>query len=85
MERKKMTSIMREEDAIFRRGESQYLGIGNRSVGLSSIERGEHIMTQPPEFQYHRQRDVLIGIKPGHYAASFSRIRRSTSAAWERA
>ncbi len=66
MEPEKVAAIVCQQNPAFTNGERQDLGVGHGSISLPCFQRRQHIMAQPAQFSDHLDRNVLVGIEPGH-------------------
>jgi hypothetical protein len=66
MHRQKMAPVVLQENPLVRGGECQNFRVRHGSIRPSSIQRGQHIMPQTPEFRDDLQRNVFVGIEAGH-------------------
>lgn len=55
MELQKVAAIVRQQNPIFGSRECQDLGVRNRRIRLSGVQRSENIMPEPSQFQHDLQ------------------------------
>ena len=82
----KVLPVVRKDRTADFGGEAQHFIVGDASVRLACVVRGENIMPKPSQFLDCGQRKILVGIQPGpHESSPLAAISRSISSRCERA
>jgi len=67
MKAKKVVAIVGQENPAISHRERRDLGIRHGGMRLSGIQRGDDVMSQPPQFRDHLHRDILVRIETGRF------------------
>lgn len=66
VEANEVLAIEREQDPSFRAGERENLVVRHGLAGFPRIHNGQGLVAQPTQFQYDRQREILVGVESRH-------------------
>src|SRR5271157_6348166 len=66
VETNEVAAVEGHENSLPGDGEVQDFGVGNGSAGVAALERGHHVVSQSSQFLDHGEREVFVGIDPGH-------------------
>jgi hypothetical protein len=66
MEMQEVSAIVRKQDTATGGREVEYFGIWHGGISLSSVSRRQHVIAQPAQLKHNLQRNVFVGIEPGH-------------------
>ena len=66
VELKKMSAIVRQQNAAFSKSEAQNLIIRYGRVRVSGFQGGQHVVPESSKFHDNLECDVLVCIEPGH-------------------
>jgi hypothetical protein len=60
VKQQKMLAIVKQQNPVFSNGERQNLRVRHGRVGISSIQRGQHVVPEPSKLSDNWQWNVLV-------------------------